>query len=295
MADLDSSLNNSIGDRQESSPEPIQRKEKKSFAPAILIAIAFLYLGLVLLLPAANVFITAFSKGLSPIWEAMQRPDFQSAIQLTLGLAVIALPLNTIFGLSAAWAIARNKFPGKALLLSIIDLPFSISPVVAGLMIVLLYGRLGWFGSYLEANDIKIIFAFPGMLFATIFVSMPFIAREVIPILDEMGTDQEEAARTLGASDWQIFWKVVVPNIRWGLLYGLVLTNARAMGEFGAVSVVSGNIASKTQSLPLFVEQSYKQYETEVAYSAAVLLALLAVVTLVLKEILERKTRKNQS
>lgn len=295
MADLDSSLNNSIGDRQESSPEPIQRKEKKSFAPAILIAIAFLYLGLVLLLPAANVFITAFSKGLSPIWEAMQRPDFQSAIQLTLGLAVIALPLNTIFGLSAAWAIARNKFPGKALLLSIIDLPFSISPVVAGLMIVLLYGRLGWFGSYLEANDIKIIFAFPGMLLATIFVSMPFIAREVIPILDEMGTDQEEAARTLGASDWQIFWKVVVPNIRWGLLYGLVLTNARAMGEFGAVSVVSGNIASKTQSLPLFVEQSYKQYETEVAYSAAVLLALLAVVTLVLKEILERKTRKNQS
>ena len=225
----------------------------------------------------------------------MQRPDFQSAIQLTLGLAVIALPLNTIFGLSAAWAIARNKFPGKALLLSIIDLPFSISPVVAGLMIVLLYGRLGWFGSYLEANDIKIIFAFPGMLLATIFVSMPFIAREVIPILDEMGTDQEEAARTLGASDWQIFWKVVVPNIRWGLLYGLVLTNARAMGEFGAVSVVSGNIASKTQSLPLFVEQSYKQYETEVAYSAAVLLALLAVVTLVLKEILERKTRKNQS
>ena len=295
MADLDSSLNNSIGDRQESSPEPIQRKEKKSFAPAILIAIAFLYLGLVLLLPAANVFITAFSKGLSPIWEAMQRPDFQSAIQLTLGLAVIALPLNTIFGLSAAWAIARNKFPGKALLLSIIDLPFSISPVVAGLMIVLLYCRLGWFGSYLEANDIKIIFAFPGMLLATIFVSMPFIAREVIPILDEMGTDQEEAARTLGASDWQIFWKVVVPNIRWGLLYGLVLTNARAMGEFGAVSVVSGNIASKTQSLPLFVEQSYKQYETEVAYSAAVLLALLAVVTLVLKEILERKTRKNQS
>ena len=295
MADLDSSLNNSIGDRQESSPEPIQRKEKKSFAPAILIAIAFLYLGLVLLLPAANVFITAFSKGLSPIWEAMQRPDFQSAIQLTLGLAVIALPLNTIFGLSAAWAIARNKFPGKALLLSIIDLPFSISPVVAGLMIVLLYGRLGWFGSYLEANDIKIIFAFPGMLLATIFVSMPFIAREVIPILDEMGTDQEEAARTLGASDWQIFWKVVVPNIRWGLLYGLVLTNARAMGEFGAVSVVSGNIASKTQSLPLFVEQSYKQYETEVAYSAAVLLALLAVVTRVLKEILERKTRKNQS
>ncbi|BBC24131.1 sulfate ABC transporter, inner membrane subunit [Pseudanabaena sp. ABRG5-3] len=248
-----------------------------------------------LLLPAANVFVTAFSKGFSPILEAMKRPDFQNAIKLTVSLAVIALPLNTIFGLSAAWAIARNKFPGKALLLSIIDLPFSISPVVAGLMIVLLYGRLGWFGSWLEANDIKVVFAFPGMLLATIFVSMPFIAREVIPVLDEMGTDQEEAARTLGASDWQIFWKVVLPNIRWGLLYGLVLTNARAMGEFGAVSVVSGNIAAKTQSLPLFVEESYKQYETEVAYSAAVLLALLAVVTLILKEILERRTHKKKS
>lgn len=238
---------------------------------------------------------TAFSKGLSPIIEAVKQPDFQNAIKLTVSLAVIALPLNTIFGLSAAWAIARNKFPGKAFLLSIIDLPFSISPVVAGLMIVLLYGRLGWFGSWLEANDIKIVFAFPGMLIATIFVSMPFIAREVIPVLDEMGTEQEEAARTLGANDWQIFWRVVIPNIRWGLLYGLVLTNARAMGEFGAVSVVSGNIAAQTQSLPLFVEESYKQYETEVAYSAAVLLALLAVVTLVLKEILERKTHNSNS
>lgn len=294
MANLDNSLNNSIGDRPQSSPEPTKIKEKKSFAPAILIAIAFLYLGLVLLIPAANVFVQAFSKGFDPILSAFKREDFQVAVKLTLGLAAVALPLNTIFGLSAAWAIARNKFPGKALLLSIIDLPFSISPVVAGLMIVLLYGRLGWFGSYLETNDIKIVFAFPGMLLATIFVSMPFIAREVIPVLDEMGTDQEEAARTLGASDWQIFWKVVVPNIRWGLLYGLVLTNARAMGEFGAVSVVSGNIAAQTQSLPLFVEESYKNYENELAYSAAVLLALLAVVTLILKEILERKTSKKQ-
>ncbi|NUN66115.1 sulfate ABC transporter permease subunit CysW [Pseudanabaena biceps] len=288
-------LNSSVVDHVQNSPEPIKFTQKKSWVPTILIAIAFLYLGLVLLIPAANVFVTAFSKGLSPIWAAVQRPDFQNAIKLTLALAVIALPLNTIFGLSAAWAIARNKFPGKALLLSIIDLPFSISPVVAGLMIVLLYGRLGWFGSWLESHDIKVVFAFPGMLIATIFVSMPFIAREVIPVLDEMGTDQEEAARTLGASDWQIFWKVVVPNIRWGLLYGLVLTNARAMGEFGAVSVVSGNIANKTQSLPLFVEESYKQYETEIAYSAAVLLALLAVVTLVLKEILERRTHNSNS
>ena len=288
-------LNSSVVDRPQNSPDPTKITQKKSWVPTILIAIAFIYLGLVLLIPAANVFVTAFSKGFSPILDAVKRPDFQNAVKLTLGLAVIALPLNTIFGLSAAWAIARNKFPGKALLLSIIDLPFSISPVVAGLMIVLLYGRLGWFGSWLESHDIKIVFAFPGMLLDTIFVSMPFIAREVIPVLDEMGTDQEEAARTLGANDWQIFWRVVVPNIRWGLLYGLVLTNARAMGEFGAVSVVSGNIANKTQSLPLFVEESYKQYETEVAYSAAVLLALLAVVTLILKEILERRTSKKQS
>ncbi len=266
-------------------------KQDKSWTPTILIAIAVAYLGLVQYIPAINVFVEAFKKGVGPFLENLSAPAFLFAAGLTVTLAVIAVPLNAVFGLCAAWAIARNNFPGKAIVLSIIDLPFSISPVVAGLMIVLLYGRQGWFGPWLQAHDIQIIFAFPGMVLATAFVSMPFVAREVIPVLEEFGSDQEEAARTLGANDWQIFWRVTLPSIRWGLLYGLILTNARAMGEFGAVSVVSGNIAEKTQSLPLFVEDAYKQYETEAAFSAAVLLALLAVVTLVLKEILERKTR----
>ncbi|MEH2094726.1 sulfate ABC transporter permease subunit CysW [Nostoc sp.] len=265
-------------------------KEQKSWVPIVLIGIAIAYLALVQYIPAINVFVQAFSKGAGPFLSNLTRPAFLHAAWLTLLLAVISLPLNTVFGLCAAWAIARHKFPGRAIVLSIIDLPFSISPVVAGLMIVLLYGRNGWFGPWLQAHDIKIVFAFPGMVLATAFVSMPFVAREVIPVLEEFGKDQEEAARTLGAKDWQIFWRVTLPSIRWGLLYGLILTNARAMGEFGAVSVVSGNIADQTQSLPLFVEDAYKQYETEAAFSAAVLLALLAVVTLVLKEILERKT-----
>ncbi|MCC5615293.1 sulfate ABC transporter permease subunit CysW [Nostoc sp. CHAB 5836] len=266
-------------------------KEQKSWMPIVLIGIAIAYLALVQYIPAINVFVQAFSKGVGPFLSNLTRPDFFHAVWLTFLLALISLPLNTVFGLCAAWAIARHKFPGRTIVLSIIDLPFSISPVVAGLMLVLLYGRQGWFGPWLQAHDIKIIFAFPGMLLATAFVSMPFVAREVIPVLEEFGKDEEEAARTLGAKDWQIFWRVTLPSIRWGLLYGLILTNARAMGEFGAVSVVSGNIADQTQSLPLFVEDAYKQYETEAAFSAAVLLALLAVVTLVLKELLERKTR----
>jgi sulfate/thiosulfate transport system permease protein len=266
-------------------------REQKSWVPAILIVVAIAYVSLVLYIPALNVFIQAFSKGVGPFFANLTRPDFLHAVQLTVMLAAIALPLNTVFGLCAAWALTRHRFPGRAFVLSLIDLPFSISPVVAGLTIVLLYGRQGWFGGWLQDRGLNIIFAFPGMVLATAFVSMPFVAREVIPVLEELGSDQEEAAKTLGANDWQIFWRVTLPNIRWGLLYGLILTNARAMGEFGAVSVVSGNISGKTQSLPLFVEDAYKQYETEAAYSAAVLLALLAVVTLVLKEILERKTR----
>jgi sulfate transport system permease protein len=255
-----------------------------------LIGISLLFLGLFLYIPALNVFVQAFRKGVGPFLENLTEPDFLHAVKLTLLIAAIAVPLNTIFGLCTAWALARKRFPGRTLLLSIIDLPFAISPVVAGLMIVLLYGRQGWFGEWLQDHNVRIIFAFPGMVLATMFVSMPFVAREVIPVLEEEGVDQEEAAHTLGANHWQTFWRVTIPNIRWGLLYGIILTNARSMGEFGAVSVVSGNITGKTQTLPLFVEEAYKQYDTEAAYSAAVLLALLAVVTLVLKEILERKT-----
>ncbi len=257
----------------------------------VLISISILYLGLVIFVPAANVFAQAFKDGIGPFFQNLVERDFLHAVQLTVIISLIVVPINTVFGLCAAWAIARHHFPGRALVISVLDVPFSISPVVSGLMIVLLYGRNGWFGHWLQSVDLKIIFALPGMVLATAFVTLPFVAREVIPVLEEVGSDQEEAARTLGANDWQIFWRVTLPNIRWGLLYGVILTNARAMGEFGAVSVVSGNIAGKTQTLPLFVEEAYKQYQTESAFSAAVLLAFLAVITLILKEILERKTR----
>jgi sulfate/thiosulfate transport system permease protein len=273
------------------SPKPAAPAANKPWVKYALITAVFLYLGLVLFIPALNVFVQAFQNGAGDFFKTLTQRNFLKAAGLTLLMAAITVPLNTIFGLCAAWAIARNKFPGRALLISIIDLPFSISPIVAGLMIVLLYGRNGWFGPLLEASGIKIIFAVPGMVLATAFVTLPFVAREVIPTLEEVGTDQEEAARTLGANDWQIFWKVTLPSIRWSLLYGVILTNSRAMGEFGAIVVVSGSIAGKTQTLPLFVEEAYKQYHTTSAYSAAVLLACLAVVTLVLKEILERKTQ----
>ncbi|MBD1829146.1 sulfate ABC transporter permease subunit CysW [Microcoleus vaginatus GB1-A2] len=271
-------------------PSGSTRSQEKAWVKPTLIGIAIGYLALVLFIPTLNVFYQAFSKGFGPFFANLTSPDFLHAAQLTLVISLIVVPINTIFGLCAAWVIGRNKFPGRTLLISLLDVPFAISPVVAGLMIVLLYGRVGWFGPWLDAANIRVIFAFPGMVLATAFVTLPFVAREVIPVLEEVGTDQEEAAKTLGANDWQIFWNVTLPSIRWGLLYGVILTNARAMGEFGAVSVVSGNIAKKTQTLPLFVEDAYKQYATQAAFSAAVVLGLLAVVTLVLKEILERKT-----
>ncbi|MGI0479781.1 sulfate ABC transporter permease subunit CysW [Geminocystis sp. CENA526] len=256
-----------------------------------LIIVALVYLALILIIPAVSVFYEAFHKGVQPFLEALQQREFIVAVQLTVVIALIAVPLNTIFGLCAAWVIARNNFRGKTFLVSLIDLPFSISPVVAGLMIVLLYGRNGWFFPLLQYFDVKIIFALPGMTLATIFVTFPFVAREVIPVLEEVGTEQEQSARTLGANDWQVFWRVTLPSIRWGLLYGVLLTNARAMGEFGAVAVVSGSIIGQTATLPIFVELAYKNYQTEAAFSAAVVLGLLGALTLIFKEILERKTK----
>lgn len=275
---------------QPAKPKRAASGISRSWIKWLMIGVSIAYLALVMFIPAVNVFVQAFSQGIVPFLANLTAPDFVHAVWLTVVITFIVVPINTVFGLCAAWAIARKQFPGRTLLLSIIDLPFSISPVVAGLMIVLLYGRQGWFGPLLRAIDLQIIFALPGMVLATAFVTLPFVAREVIPVLEEVGADQEEAAKTLGASDWQTFWRVTLPSIRWGLLYGVILTNARAMGEFGAVAVVSGNIIRKTQTLPLYVEETYKQYQTQAAFSAAVLLALLAVVTLILKEIVERKT-----
>ncbi len=248
---------------------------------------ATLWLGLIIVLPLVIVLTEAFKGGLQPYLAALADPDTISAIQLTLLVAAIAVPLNAVFGVAAAWCITRFEFKGKGLLLTILDLPFTISPVISGLVWILLFGSQGWFGSYLRDHDIKIVFALPGMVLATVLVTLPFVARELIPLLNDQGTDEEVAAVTLGARGWDVFFRVTLPNIKWGLLYGVLLCTARAMGEFGAVSVVSGHIRGLTNTLPLQIEILYNQYDTIAAFACASILAGLAIITLVLKTLLE--------
>jgi sulfate transport system permease protein len=253
----------------------------------VLITVGVLFLVLFLLLPLAAVFVEAFRSGVGAYFAAITEPDAVAAIKLTLLVAAIAVPANLIFGLAASWAIAKFEFRGKSLLNSLIDLPFSVSPVISGLIYVLLFGLQGYFGPWLRSENIQIIFALPGIVLATIFVTFPFVARELVPLMQEQGTQDEEAALSLGASGWQTFFRVTLPNIRWALLYGVVLCNARAMGEFGAVSVVSGHIRGKTNTMPLHVEILYNEYNFAAAFAVASLLALLALVTLVIKITLE--------
>lgn len=259
-----------------------------------LIIIAMIFFLSCLILPLILVFVEAFKQGIGVYAQALVHPDTLSAVKLTLLTAVIAVPLNVVFGVAAAWSVAKFNFRGKSILTTIIDMPFSVSPVIAGLMLVLMFGTQGWFGGWLMDNDIKILYAVPAIVLATIFITVPFVARELIPLMEAQGTEEEEAAIVLGASGWQTFWKITLPNIKWGLIYGVILCNARAMGEFGAVSVVSGHIRGETNTLPLHVEILYNEYTFSAAFAVSSLLALLAIVTLILKTWVEIR-QENQN
>jgi sulfate transport system permease protein len=271
---------------------PRQGVEEAPVVRWLLIGVSLLFVLAFLLLPLINVFAQAFSKGVLPYYRALLDPDTVAAIKLTLIVAAISVPLNTLFGVAAAWAIAKFNFRGKALLNSLIDLPFSVSPVVAGLMFVILFGLQGFFGAWLDEHNLQIIFAVPGIVIATVFITFPFVARELVPVMQAAGSDQEQAALTLGANGWQTFWHVTLPSVKWGLLYGVILCNARAMGEFGAVSVVSGHITGQTDTMPLRVEKLYQEYNATAAFTVASLLALLALLTLGIKTYLEWKQER---
>ena len=268
--------------------------EESPFVKWLLISVALIFSVVFLLLPLVNVFAQAFSKGMGAYFKALTDPDSWAAMKLTLTVAVITVPCNVIFGFAAAWAIAKFEFRGKSLLITLIDLPFSVSPVVAGLMYVLLFGMQGYFGRWLDDHDIKIIFAVPGIVMVTVFITFPFVARELIPVMQATGTTQEQAALTLGASGFKTFWHVTLPSVKWGMIYGIILCNARAMGEFGAVSVVSGHVTGVSETMPLQVERLYKEYNAVGAFAVASLLALLALVTLGIKTWLEYRTEKEE-
>ncbi|MFO1327697.1 MAG: sulfate ABC transporter permease subunit CysW [Rubrivivax sp.] len=261
---------------------------------ALLIGLALAFMTLFLFVPLATVFVEALKKGVGVYLAAITEPDAVAAMQLTLTATLISVPLNLVFGLAAAWVIAKFDFRGRQLLLTLIDLPFSVSPVIAGLIFVLVFGLQGWLGGWLRDHDLKVIFAVPGIVLATIFVTLPFVARELIPLMQAQGTEQEEAARVLGAGGWQILRRVTLPNVQWALLYGVILCNARAMGEFGAVSVVSGHIRGQTNTLPLHIEIAYNEYQFAAAFAVASLLALLALVTLAAKTLVERRLQREK-
>ncbi len=266
-------------------------RAEPAFARRALIGAALLVLGIFVALPLAVVVTEALRNGVGAYVAAIRDPDTLAAVRLTLLTAALTVPLNLVFGIAAAWAIAKFDFPGKRLLVSFIDVPFTVSPVIAGMMFLLLFGAQGWIGPWLAGHGVKIVFAVPGIVIATLFVTVPFVARELIPLMEEQGTEEEEAALVLGASGWQIFRRVTLPNIKWGLLYGVILCNARAMGEFGAVSVVSGHIRGVTNTLPLHIETLYDDYQVTSAFAVASLLSLLGIVTLVLKSFVERRGR----
>ena len=271
---------------------PARRRREAAWVRPVLITMALAYLALFLFVPLFAVFFEALRKGGQAYFAAITDPDAWSAIKLTLLAAAIAVPLNVVFGVAAAWAIAKFDFPGKSVLVTLIDLPFSVSPVVSGLIFVLVFGLQGWLGPTLQDWDVKVIFAVPGIVLATVFVTFPFVARELIPLMQAQGREEEEAAVVLGANAWQLLWRVTLPNVKWGLLYGVILCNARAMGEFGAVSVVSGHIRGLTNTLPLHIEILYNEYHMAAAFACASLLAMLALVTLVLKTLVESRQAK---
>jgi sulfate transport system permease protein len=276
-----------LGGEAQMSKRFLKPHEDPLWLKLLLGAVAIGFIAIILLMPLVLVFSEALASGLSTFWNALIEPDTMAAVKLSLLAAAIAVPLNTVFGVSAAWAVAKFDFPGKTFLVTLIDLPFSVSPVVAGLVYVLVFGMQGWFGQALAAHDIQILFALPGIVLATIFVTFPFVARELIPLMVDQGRDEEEAAATLGASGFQTFLRVTLPNIKWGLLYGVLLCNARALGEFGAVSVLSGHIRGQTNTMPLHVQLLYDNYDYAGAFAVAALLAMLALLTLALKTFLE--------